>query len=231
MWTANKKEEKPSERRAGKRKDRNRLVGKRVPELGYYLIVTDTDETEKNFFEGLRDSIPVELKDHLVIKVEKSKTIELVERAVELTNKDPQYRIPWIVFDRDQVKDFDEIIRKAEKNDIGVGWSNPCFEIFMYAFFGEMPAIKESFVCCNRFADKFEKVTGQKYLKKDKGIYRKLVQCGNEEKAILIAEKCSKKCLDDGVKKPSEMWPACRVHQLVGEIRGKVNIGSDIKLN
>ncbi len=54
------KGEKPGALRAGKRKDRNKRVGKRVPELGYYLIVTDTEE---NYFEGLRDSIPEELRD------------------------------------------------------------------------------------------------------------------------------------------------------------------------
>jgi len=51
----NKESGKSSDRRAGRRKDRNRRIGTRVSELGYYLIVTDTDETEKNYFEGLRD--------------------------------------------------------------------------------------------------------------------------------------------------------------------------------
>lgn len=213
---------KPSDRRAGKRKDRNKRVGKRVPELGYYLIVTDTEETEKNYFEGLRDSIPVEMKDRLVIKVEKAKTVELVERAVELTDAESQYRIPWIVFDRDQVKDFDDIIRTAEKNSINTGWSNPCFEIWMYAYFGEMPAIRESYTCCNRFAEKFEKVTGQKYLKKDRDIYRKLVQYGDEEKAFRIAEQCYKKCKEYGKENPSEMWPASMVQRLVEEIQKKI---------
>lgn len=213
---------KPSDRRAGKRKDRNKRVGTRVPELGYYLIATDTEETEKNYFEGLRDSIPVEMKDRLVIKVEKAKTVELVERAVELTDAESQYRIPWIVFDRDQVKDFDEIIRTAEKNSINTGWSNPCFEIWMYSYFGEMPAIRESYTCCNRFAEKFEKVTGQKYLKKDRDIYRKLVQYGDEEKAFRIAEQCYKKCKEYGKENPSEMWPASMVQRLVEEIQKKV---------
>lgn len=213
---------KPSDRRAGKRKDRNKRVGTRVPELGYYLIVTDTEETEKNYFEGLRDSIPVEMKDRLVIKVEKAKTVELVERAVELTDAESQYRIPWIVFDRDQVKDFDEIIRTAEKNSINAGWSNPCFEIWMYAYLGEMPAIRESYTCCNRFAEKFEKVTGQKYLKKDRDIYRKLVRYGDEEKAFRIAEQCYKKCKENGKEKPSEMWPASMVQRLVEEIMIKI---------
>ena len=213
---------KPSDRRAGKRKDRNKRVGTRVPELGYYLIVTDTEETEKNYFEGLRDSIPEELKDRLVIKVEKAKTVELVERAVELTDAESQYRIPWIVFDRDQVKDFDEIIRTAEKNSINIGWSNPCFEIWMYSCFGEMSAIRESYTCCNRFAEKFEKVTGQKYLKKDRDIYRKLVQYGDEEKAFRIAEQCYKKCKEYGKENPSEMWPASMVQRLVEEIQKKI---------
>ena len=175
--------------RAGKRHDRSRSFETRKPMLGYYLIVTDTEETEKNYFEGLRDSIPAELKDRLVIKVEKAKTVELVERVMELTDFESQYRIPWIVFDRDQVKDFDKIIKMAEKNDINAGWSNPCFEIWMYAYFGEMPAIRESFICCERFAEKFQKVTGQKYSKNDKNIYRKLVQFGDERMAIKIAER------------------------------------------
>ena len=215
---ANRNGGKSSDRRAGKRKDRNQRVGTRVPELGYYLIVTDTKETEKNYFDGLRDSIPTELKDRLVIKVEKARTADLVKRALELANKEPQYRIPWIVFDRDQVTDFDNIIQLAEKSGVGAGWSNPCFEIWMYAYFGELPTIGESYTCCDRFADKFEKVTGQKYLIRDQDIYRKLMQFGDEKKAIQIAERCYRKCVNDGKIKPSEMWPACTVQRLVEEI-------------
>ena len=219
---ANKDGGKSSGHRAGKRKDRNQRVGTRVPELGYYLIVTDTKETEKNYFEGMRDSIPKDLKDRLVIKVEKAKTVEMIERVREIVDKESQYRIPWIVFDRDQVKDFDDIIQMAEKSGVGVGWSNPCFEIWLYAYFGEMPAIQESFTCCDRFAEKFERITGQKYLKNDKEIYRKLVQHGDEEKAIQVAERCYKKCVDDGKEKPSEMWPASTVQHLVKEIQEKI---------
>lgn len=31
-----------------------------------------------------------------------------------------------------------------------------------------------------------------------------------------------KRCVEDGKQKPSEMWPACRVHRLVEEIQEKV---------
>lgn len=107
------------ESRRGSRKDRKKRMASRKPELGYYLVVTDTKETEKNYFEGIRNTIPDELKSKLVIKVERAATVDLVERAIELRNEDPQYRIPWIVFDRDQVKNFDRII-EIQKNQVYV---------------------------------------------------------------------------------------------------------------
>ena len=142
---------------------------------------------------------------------------------MELVGKESQYRIPWIVFDRDQVKGFDEIIWTAEKNGVHAGWSNPCFEIWMYAYFGEMPAIRESYTCCDRFADKFEKVIGQKYYKNDRDVYRKLIQYGDFEQAVVLAERSLKKCVEDGKKLPSEMWPACMVQRLVAEILKKIS--------
>jgi hypothetical protein len=35
--------------RNGKRKTRDQMVKRRAPELGYYFIVTDTEETEQNY--------------------------------------------------------------------------------------------------------------------------------------------------------------------------------------
>lgn len=213
---------KNSARRAGKRKDRNARVGTRAPILGYYLIVTDTKETEKNYFEGLKKSIPPEIQERIVIKVEKAKTTyNLVERTVELCSEQAQQRIPWIVVDRDQVKDFDDLIREAQQNEIHTGWSNPCFEIWMFAYFGEMPNIPDSVTCCTRFEDRFEKVTGRKYQKNDEDVYKKLLQFGDFDTAYRIAERNLKRAEDDG-KKPSEAYPACTVHHLVKEITDKV---------
>ena len=71
----------------------------------------------------------------------------------KIQNYDAQHRIPWIVFNRDQVQGFDEIIAEAVSKGIQVGWSNPCFEIWMYAYFGSMPAIQiaqQKFEQCKR---------------------------------------------------------------------------------
>ena len=71
--------------RNGKRKTRDQFVKGRAPQLGYYFIVTDTEETEQNYMYGLRDSIPKELQGKLVIKVIKTKSKDLVDEA---RNKD-----------------------------------------------------------------------------------------------------------------------------------------------
>ncbi|MBQ9009923.1 MAG: RloB domain-containing protein [Clostridia bacterium] len=209
--------------RAGKRRDRNSRLATREPILGYYLIVTDTDETEKNYFEGLKKSIPDKYRNRIVIRVEKAKTTySLVERTNELCSASAQQRIPWIVFDRDQVKDFDGIIREAEKNEINVGWSNPCFEIWLYAYFGEMPGIPDSVTCCRRFSDVFEKRTGHPYGKNDEEIYKRLTAAGDFETAWQLAERYTSTAEKEG-KRPSESIPACTVHRLVKEIKDKTD--------
>lgn len=208
--------------RTGNRKSREERIARRVPEMGYYLVITDTEATERNYFTGLRDSLPEEIQNKLVIKVVETKTQNMIQKCLDLTSYDAQYRIPWIVFDRDQVINFDEIISEASSVGIQVGWSNPCFEIWMHSYFGSMPAIKESWKCCDRFADIYEKRTGHKYSKADLDLYRRLSQNGDEEKAINIAQRKYNQCVENGYKVPSQMCPCTTVHGLVGEIRGKI---------
>jgi len=43
--------------RTGNRKTREQRRRLKVPELGYYLIVTDTEATERCFFNGLHQTL------------------------------------------------------------------------------------------------------------------------------------------------------------------------------
>lgn len=129
--------------RSGNRKSRGMRPHRR-PKLGYYFVVTDTKETEKNYLEGLRNSIPKDVRDKLVMKVSRVKTLDLVDEALNLLSMHPQYGEPWIVFDRDRVKNFDSIIHDAKVNGVKVGWSNPCIEIWFHAYFGKMPMCSDS---------------------------------------------------------------------------------------
>lgn len=212
------------EDRMGNRKPRQQRLMQRVPDLGYYLIVTDTEGTERCYFNGLHDDLPADIKDRLVIKVIETSTAELIEKCLEYTAYNAQYREPWIIFDRDQVKNFDHIIELAFKNQINVGWSNPCFEIWMHAYYGYMPSIENSWNCCSKFSQLYEKKTGQKYDKADATIYKRLKTTGDEDKAIRVAELRLKEQHDLKKGKPSEMCPCTTVHMLVYELRGKANI-------
>lgn len=208
--------------RNGKRKSREQLSKRRIPELGYYLIFTDTKETERNYLIGLRDSIPKDLQRKLIIKVCKASTEELVSEAMNMASQHPQYGEPWIVFDRDQVQDFDKIISSAQKNGIHVGWSNPCIEIWFSAYFGSMPTYLDSVSCCSGFAQKFTQITGQEYSKADVEIYQKLRRYGDERRAIEIAERKLKEHIRNCANKPSEMCPCTTVHSLITEITSKI---------
>ena len=210
--------------RTGNRKTRDHRKQFKVPELGYYLIVTDTEATERCFFTGLHQALPEDVRNKLVIKVVETKTRTMIDKCLELTAYDAQYRTPWIVFDRDQVQGFDGIIKEAEDKGIQVGWSNPCFEIWMYAYFGSMPAIQDSRNCCSDFGRVYESKTGQKYSKADEQMYGKIYKVGDEEKAIQIAQQKLEQCKREGKTMPSEMCPCTTVHELVGEIKRKVNL-------
>ena len=99
--------------RTGNRKTREQRKQFKVPELGYYLIVTDTEATERCFFTGLHQALPEDVRNKLVIKVVETKTRAMIDKCLELTAYDAQYRIPWIVFDRDQVQSFPYICSSA----------------------------------------------------------------------------------------------------------------------
>ena len=48
------------EDRKGRRKQRADIQ-RRAPELGHYFVMTDTDETEKNYLMGLQESLNADL--------------------------------------------------------------------------------------------------------------------------------------------------------------------------
>ena len=50
--------------RTGDRKGREKRERRRIPEMGYYLVVTDTEATERCFFQGLHNSLPEDVKQN-----------------------------------------------------------------------------------------------------------------------------------------------------------------------
>lgn len=204
------------------RPSRNQSLGSRRLRLGYYYVVTDATRTEPNYLKGFKESLPADAKENIEIHVETVPTAELLDRCIDACALQPQHRIPWIVFDRDRVVDFDQIISDAEKHGARVAWSNPCIEVWLGAYFGQMINKTESQHCVSEFGRLFRNKLGQEYDKSDARIYEKLKRIGDESGAIkLVANRHALAQTD--CKAASEMCPCSTMYQLISEIRDKVS--------
>lgn len=127
--------------------------------------------------------------DLILSEFDAAEAKNLVEEAFNLAALNPQYGEIWIIFDRDQVQNFDGIVSEAIAKGINVGWTNPCIEEWFSVYFGVMPTYANLIFCCNGFGRIFECNVQQKYVKSDLAIYEMLNYFGDERKAIRIAAR------------------------------------------
>lgn len=153
-------------------------------------------------------------------------TPKLIDTCIRELNVSNSVMEPWIVFDRDQVPNFDAIIKNAQKEDIRTAWSNPCFEIWLWGYFNRMPNFQSSVECCRAFGRKYTGLTGRDYEKNIPDIYSFLLKYGNEENAMRIAGVKRKEVADrvrmDKHREPfpSELCPSTMVDELVKTMKG-----------
>ena len=211
-------------------KKANRLTEKRSERKkvflrsGAYLIVTDAEKTEKNYFEGIKNIIPGNLKNDLQIKIYSNKALsKIIDFAAEERNKDERFRDIWLVFDRDEVKNFDKLIEEAKENKMNVGWSNPCFEIWLISYFKNLENIPNSKKCCETFEKIFKENTSKKYKKSEEKIYNILCESGDENKAIERSREKYHQVRRE-YSKPSKMIGCTTVYKLVEELKKKIEL-------
>ena len=210
-------------------KKTNRLTEKRSErkkvflKSGTYLIVTDAEKTEKNYFEGIKNIIPDSLKNDLQIKIYSNKALsKIIDFAAEQRNKDERFRDIWLVFDRDEIKNFDRLIEKAKESKMNVGWSNPCFEIWLMSYFQNPKNINDSQKCCETFEKIFKENTDKNYEKSEEKIYNILCKKGDENKAIQRAREKYHQVRKE-YSQPSKMIGCTTVYKLVEELKKKID--------
>ena len=201
-----------------KRSERKKVLLK----SGAYLIVTDTEKTEKYYFEGIKNIIPDSLKNDLQIKIYSNKALsKIIDFAAEQRNKDERFRDIWLVFDRDEIKNFDRLIEKAKESKMNVGWSNPCFEIWLMSYFQNPKNINDSQKCCETFEKIFKENTDKNYEKSEEKIYNILCKKGDENKAIQRAREKYHQVRKE-YSQPSKMIGCTTVYKLVEELKKKI---------
>ncbi len=57
---------------------------------------------------------------------------------------------------------------------INLRWSNPCFAIWVYANYGDLPSEAESWNCCRKFVGIYKKHIGKINYKADELLYKRL---------------------------------------------------------
>lgn len=193
---------------------------KRRLRLGGYLVVTDASETEPNYFKRIRDSFPESIRVDLQLKIYANKDLSsIIDFAIAERNNDERFRNIWLIFDKDEFEIFDQIIDEADTRGLNVGWSNPCFEIWLSAYFGEIKYFINSRNCCNNFKKLLKKHANKEInYKSDEKLYEILTKYGCEKKAIQVASERYNN-FSSNCKKPSKMHSCTTVFKLVEEIR------------
>lgn len=207
--------------RAGRKKTRN--INTREVAPARYLIITEGEVTEVNYFKGIKKIIDNKYKDR--IKVESRQlvleikglgrgTSKLVNYAIKRRSQE-NYSEVWVVFDKDNFEDFDEAIKLANSEDINVAWSNTCFELWILLHFQDFG----SPLIAGKYSDKLDmhfknfKYNGGKYEKDAENIFELIKD--NTSEAI----KRSNKLLDNHkcnyIEIFSEMNPSTTVQDLV----------------
>lgn len=105
-----------------------RKLGYKEQRTSFYILTEG--KTEVIYFSTLRQAWRV----GLTVECGGDNTLNLVRKAVSVQKKDLGYDQIWVVFDRDEfpAQDFNEAFRLAERNDIGIAYSNACFELWLF---------------------------------------------------------------------------------------------------
>lgn len=208
----------------GKKKRRE----KRLPEPSSYLIASEGQSTEVNYFNGFKKEINNKYSNSIEsyeveIKGLGKETLRVIEEITEYSRTLPiLYENIWAVFDKDDFPkdDFDNAIHKADELGINVAWSNECFELWYLLHFSFLQSALHRDMISLKLDEEFKKLgipTG--YDKTSKDIYTLLKP--RMKTAIRNAIK-----LDEEINphlSASKRNPCTKVYELVTELDDILN--------
>lgn len=161
-----------------------------------FLIVCEGECTEPNYFKELVSNRFSVVRSEEIIGEGRStcalvmKTEEIrarIERKRQLT-----FDRVWVVFDKDDFKDFNEAIYLAESKGFNAAWSNEAFELWYLLHFVHLDSAISRADYIKKLENEIRRIDGFeafKYSKKDPGIFSLLQMTGNEELAKSRASK------------------------------------------
>lgn len=188
-----------------------------------FLIVCEGEKTEPNYFRAFIERWS-EVKEIKVAGCGCS-TCQLIIEAKKLREKleherQVSFDRVWLVFDKDDFKDFNKAIADAKKEGMNCAWSNQAFELWYVLHFQYLDTGVDRKQYIEMIEDKVRKASKNKkfeYKKNDVGFYQILQEHGEEEQAIKRAQKLRENM---GEKKNYATHnPRTEVDLLVDELR------------
>jgi hypothetical protein len=185
-------------------------------ERRYFLIVTEGEKTEPNYFNKFKSFLPKNLLSTIELIGEGDNTIHIVNKAIKEKNKrqadpiNPDYDEVWAVFDKDSFPNYrvDNAVNIAEASGIEPALSNQAFELWYVLHFQYLDSDLHRSV----YFDILSSFLETKYEKNTEKIIDLIWNKGNVEQAIKWA-----KILEENAKgnTPSNSIPTTRVYKLV----------------
>ena len=165
-------------------------------EIVRFLIVCEGEKTEPNYFRAFIDNRRSEVKE-VNVKGCGCSTCQLINEAKKIREKLEHERPVsfdrvWLVFDKDEFKDFNKAIEDAKKEGMNCAWSNQAFELWYVLHFQYLVTGVDRKQYIEMIEDKVRKASKSKkfkYKKNDKDFYQILQEHGDEEQAIKRAQR------------------------------------------
>ena len=202
------------------------------PGVNSFLIVTEGECTEPNYFKGIQNNISKSINGFVDI-VEMPRidihgqgvsTMQLIEDTNRIIkNAKIMYQNIWVVFDKDDFIDFDEAIIKGEKQGYNIAWINQSFEYWIYLHFSYSDSALHRSDWEKKLDDLFRenKLGNKKYEKNNKELFEILNSFGGPKIAINNAKK--RMANYNKSNKPSKYDPGTTVYKLVEALMEYIN--------
>lgn len=209
-----------------KKQLKERTGGTRDPRPNSFLIISEGEQTEPHYFDGLADYInqrygkSIDVQKPLIKPHGEGKsTVSLVNEALKIAARSKvMYSQTWILFDKDDFDDFDDAVSLCKNLNYNAGWSNQSFEYWLYLHF----AFSDSALHRNEWNNKLNQFFKDKlkiksgYSKNDPALFTHVTSDGGLRRALQNAEKADKN-YPEGTP-PSKCDPCTKVYLLLREL-------------
>ena len=161
-----------------------------------FLIVCEGTKTEPHYFEALIKNYISTVRE-VTIEGEGRATVALVDRTLEIKQELERknamsFDRVWVVFDKDDFDDFNDVIKKANKLGFHSAWTNEAFELWYYLHFEYLDTGIGRADYIKKLEEAFKEKLGDSHFEYKKGnpdIYSLLQQYGREDLAKRFAQQ------------------------------------------